>query len=121
MERHFRGFTIEHLPRKSNGEVDELTKKAAKGEAMPPDIFFGILTVPSTRLEKQSLSTINAIASMDWRAPTLLFFVGIMSQSKPTTWKGCTLELGVMFSGRIAFSSSEYVHRCSSASLKSKA
>jgi ribonuclease HI len=31
MERHFRGFTIEHLPRKRNGEADELAKKAARG------------------------------------------------------------------------------------------
>jgi ribonuclease HI len=35
MERHFRGFTIEHLPRKRNGEADELAKKASRGEAMP--------------------------------------------------------------------------------------
>jgi hypothetical protein len=40
MERHFRGFTIEHLPRKGNGEADKLAKKAAKGEAMPPDVLF---------------------------------------------------------------------------------
>jgi ribonuclease HI len=38
MERHFFGFTIEHLPRKSNGKADELTKKVAKGEAMPSDV-----------------------------------------------------------------------------------
>jgi ribonuclease HI len=31
MERHFRGFTVEHLPRKNNGEADELAKKAARG------------------------------------------------------------------------------------------
>jgi ribonuclease HI len=31
MERHFRGLTIEHLPRKRNGEADELAKKAARG------------------------------------------------------------------------------------------
>jgi ribonuclease HI len=31
MERHFRGFTIEHLPRKRNGEANELAKKAARG------------------------------------------------------------------------------------------
>jgi ribonuclease HI len=35
MERHFRGFTVEHLPRKNNSEADELAKKAARGEAMP--------------------------------------------------------------------------------------
>jgi ribonuclease HI len=31
MERHFRGFTIEHLPRKRNEEADKLAKKAARG------------------------------------------------------------------------------------------
>jgi ribonuclease HI len=31
MERHFRGFTVEHLPRKNNSEDDELAKKAARG------------------------------------------------------------------------------------------
>jgi ribonuclease HI len=31
MERHFQGFTIEHLPRKNNSEADELAKKAARG------------------------------------------------------------------------------------------
>jgi ribonuclease HI len=52
MERHFQGFSIEHLPRKSNGEADELAKKAARGEVMPPDVFFEILTAPSTRSDK---------------------------------------------------------------------
>jgi ribonuclease HI len=73
MERHFREFTIEHLLIKSNGEADELAKKAAKGEAMPLDAFFEILTAPSTRLDKQPLSTVNAIASLDWRAPIIAF------------------------------------------------
>jgi hypothetical protein len=76
MERHFRGFTIDHLPRKSNGEADELAKKAAKGEAMPPDVFFEILTAPSTRPDKQLLSTVNAIANLDWRAPFIAFLRG---------------------------------------------
>jgi hypothetical protein len=76
MERHFRGFTIEHLPRKNNGEADELAKKAARREAMPPDVFFEILTTPSTRPDKQPLSTVNAIASMDWRAPIIAFLRG---------------------------------------------
>jgi hypothetical protein len=52
MERLFRGFTIEHLPRESKGEDDELAKKAAKGEAMPPDVFFEILTPPFDKPDK---------------------------------------------------------------------
>jgi transposase InsO family protein len=76
MERHFWGFTIKHLPRKNKGEADELAKKAARGEAMPLDVFFEILTTPSTRLDKQPLSTVNAIASLDWRAPMTAFLRG---------------------------------------------
>jgi ribonuclease HI len=76
MERHFRGFTIEHLPRKRNGEANELAKKAARGETMPPKVFFEILTAPSTKPDKQSLSTVNAIASLDWRAPIMAFLHG---------------------------------------------
>jgi hypothetical protein len=73
MERHFQGFTIEHMQRKRNGEADELAKKDARGEAMPPDVFFEILTAPSTRPNKQPLITVNAIASLDWRAPIIVF------------------------------------------------
>jgi ribonuclease HI len=76
MERHFRGFTIEHLPRKNNGKADELAKKATRGEAMPSNVFFEILTAPSTRPDKQPLSTVNAIASLDWRAPIIAFLRG---------------------------------------------
>jgi hypothetical protein len=43
---------------------------------MPPDVFFEILTAPSIKPDKQPLSTINAIASMDWRAPIIAFLHG---------------------------------------------
>jgi ribonuclease HI len=76
MERHFQGFTIEHLLRKSNGEAVKLAKKAARGEAMPPDVFFEILTAPSNRPNKQPLSKVNAIASLDWRASIITFLRG---------------------------------------------
>jgi hypothetical protein len=35
MERHFRGFTIEYLPRKINGEANELAKKVVRGRRCP--------------------------------------------------------------------------------------
>jgi hypothetical protein len=40
---------------------------------MPSDVFFEILTAPSTRPDKQPLSTVNAIASLDWRSPIIGF------------------------------------------------
>jgi ribonuclease HI len=55
MERHFQGFTIEHLLIKINGEADELAKKVARGEAMPPDVFFKILTTLYIKPDKQSV------------------------------------------------------------------
>jgi hypothetical protein len=73
MEMHFRGFTIEHLPRKKNGEADDLAKKAAKKKLMPPDVFFELLTAPSIKPDKQLLSSINAIASIDWRSTIIAF------------------------------------------------
>jgi ribonuclease HI len=76
MERHFWGFIMDHLPRKRNGEADELAKKAARGEVMPPDVFFEILTAPSIKPNKQPLSMVNAIASIDWRAPIIAFLRG---------------------------------------------
>jgi hypothetical protein len=112
MERHFRGFTIEHLPRKNSGEADELAKKAARGEAMPPDVFFEILTAPSTRPNKQPLSIVNAIASLDWRAPIITFFADTMSRLKPMISKGCRHGSRVTSSRTTFCSSWEYVHHC---------
>jgi hypothetical protein len=43
---------------------------------MPPDVFFEILTAPSIKPDKQPLSTVNTIASMDWRAPIISFLHG---------------------------------------------
>jgi hypothetical protein len=43
---------------------------------MPPDVFFEILTAPSIRTDKQPLSTVNAIASLDWRALIIAFLRG---------------------------------------------
>jgi hypothetical protein len=43
---------------------------------MPPDVFFEILIAPFTRPDKQPLSIVNAIASLDWIAPIIAFLRG---------------------------------------------
>ena len=40
MEKHFRGFTIIHIPRAQNDEADRLAKAVARKQQLPPDIFF---------------------------------------------------------------------------------
>jgi hypothetical protein len=39
MERHFKGYTVQHIPRDDNNEVDRLAKAAARNQEMPPDVF----------------------------------------------------------------------------------
>ena len=40
MEKHFKRFTVIHIPRDENQEADKLSKAAAHKEALPPDVFY---------------------------------------------------------------------------------
>jgi ribonuclease HI len=39
MERHFKGYSVQHIPRDDNNEANKLAKAAARNQAMPPDVF----------------------------------------------------------------------------------
>jgi ribonuclease HI len=47
MERHFKGYLVQHIPRDDNNEADKLAKAAARNQAMPPDVFFEVIKEPS--------------------------------------------------------------------------
>ena len=74
MEKHFKGFTITHIPRAQNDEADRLAKAAARKQQLPPDVFFEEIFTPSTRARKES--RINAIFSEDWRALIMAYLRG---------------------------------------------
>ncbi|WP_032738425.1 reverse transcriptase-like protein, partial [Bifidobacterium breve] len=74
MEKHFKGFTVEHIPRNSNNEADALAKVVAQNQALPPDVFYEVLTTPAVKEPKAE--TINVIEKYDWRAPMLAFLRG---------------------------------------------
>ena len=74
MEKHFRGFTIIHIPHALNDEADRLAKAAARKQQLPPDVLFEEISTPSTRARKES--KINAIFSKDWRAPIMAYLRG---------------------------------------------
>ena len=74
MEKHFRGFTITHIPRAQNDEADRLAKVAARKKQLPPYVFFKEISTPSTRARKES--RIIAIFSEDWRAPIMAYLWG---------------------------------------------
>ena len=74
MEKHFKGFTIIHIPRDENQEADKLAKAAAHKDALPPDIFYEKITNPSTKQYKEK--QINAILREDWRSPIIAYLQG---------------------------------------------
>jgi hypothetical protein len=40
MEMHFKGYSVQHIPRDDNNEANKLAKAAARNQELPPDVFF---------------------------------------------------------------------------------
>jgi ribonuclease HI len=84
LEKQFKGFTLQHVDRARNEEADALAKAAARGEALPSDVFYHIIGTPAVRnLEGLQITTnteghriVNLIIAEDWRAPITLFLQG---------------------------------------------
>jgi hypothetical protein len=49
MERHFKVYSVQHIPRDDNNKIDKLVKAAARNQEMPPDVFFEIIKEPSIK------------------------------------------------------------------------
>jgi hypothetical protein len=71
MERHFKGYSVQHIPREDNNEADKLAKAAAKNQTMPPDVFFKIIKEPSIKEEKAKI--ISVVKTPDWRAEIMAY------------------------------------------------
>ena len=74
MEKHFKGFTVIHIPRDQNQEADKLAKATARKEVLPPDMFYDKITKPSTKQSKER--QVNTILSEDWRSPIMAYLRG---------------------------------------------
>jgi ribonuclease HI len=83
-ERQFKGFTLQHVNRARNEEVDALAKAAARGETLPFDVFYHVIGTPVVRnLEGLQVTNdaeghriVNLIMTEDWWAPITLFLQG---------------------------------------------
>jgi ribonuclease HI len=84
LERQFKGFTLQHVDRAKNEEADALAKAAARGEALPSDVFYHVIGMPAVRsLEGLQITNdteghriVNLIMTEDWWAPITLFLQG---------------------------------------------
>jgi hypothetical protein len=81
LEKQFKGFTLQHVNHAKNEEVDALAKAAAKGEALPSDVFYHVIGTPAVRnLEGLQITNdveghciANLIMAEDWQAPITLY------------------------------------------------
>jgi hypothetical protein len=84
LERQFKGFTLQHVDRAKNEEADALAKAAARGEALPSDVFYHVIGTPAVRSpeglqitnDTEGHRIVNLIMTEDWRALITLFLQG---------------------------------------------
>jgi ribonuclease HI len=74
MERRFKGYSVQHIPRDDNNEADKLTKAVARNQAMPPNVFFEIIKEPSIKETKSKI--VNIVETRDWRAEIVAYLRG---------------------------------------------
>jgi ribonuclease HI len=74
MERHFKGYTVQHIPRDDNNEANRLAKAAARNQEMPPDVFFEIIKEPSIKEEKARI--VSVVETPDWRVEIMAYLRG---------------------------------------------
>jgi ribonuclease HI len=74
MERHFKCYSLQHIPRDDNNEADKLAKAAAKNQAIPPDVFFEIIKEPSIKETKPKIK--NVVETPNWRAEIMAYLRG---------------------------------------------
>jgi ribonuclease HI len=84
LEKQFKGFTLQYVDRAKNEEADALAKAAAKGEALPFDVFYHVIGTPAVRnpeglqitQDTKGHRIVNLIMAEDWRAPITLYLQG---------------------------------------------
>jgi hypothetical protein len=74
MERPFKGYSVQHIPRGDNNEANKLAKEAARNQAMPPDVFFEIIKEPSIKETKPKI--VSVVETPDWRAEIMAYLRG---------------------------------------------
>jgi ribonuclease HI len=74
MEKHFKGYSVQHIPRDDNNEADKLAKAAARNQELPPDVFFEIIREPSIKDSRAKI--VNVVETPDWREEIMAYLRG---------------------------------------------
>jgi ribonuclease HI len=74
MERHFKGYSVQHIPRDDNNDAYKLAKVGARNQVMPPDVFFEIIKELSIKETKPKI--VSVVEIPDWRAEIMAYLRG---------------------------------------------
>jgi hypothetical protein len=74
MERHFKGYSVQHIPRDDNYKADKLAKVVARNQELTPDVFFEIIREPS--IKESRPETVNVVETPNWRAEIMACLSG---------------------------------------------
>jgi hypothetical protein len=69
MERHFKGYSVQHIPRDDNNEANKLAKAAVRNQAMPLDVYFEIIKETKPKI-------LNIVETCDWRTEIMAYLRG---------------------------------------------
>jgi hypothetical protein len=73
-QRHFKGYSVQHIPRDDNNEADKLAKAVARNQEMPPDVFFKIIKeLPIKEIKSKIM---NVVETLDWRVEIMAYLRG---------------------------------------------
>jgi len=67
LERRFKGFNLQCIPRAENCEADGLAKAAANNIALPEGTFYQILEAPATESLPKAFCSVLLTEGEDWR------------------------------------------------------
>jgi hypothetical protein len=74
MEKHFKGYSVQHIPRDDNNEADKMAKAAAKNQELPPDVFLEIIRELSIKDSRAKI--VNVVETPDSRAEIMAYLRG---------------------------------------------
>lgn len=86
-ERYFKGYSVQHIPRSENDEVDKLAKAATNKHYLPADVLYEVITTPATRKK-----FFNHITWEDWIAPLIAFLQGTFEPTSDIEHKRIALR-----------------------------
>jgi ribonuclease HI len=129
LERQFKGFTLQHVDRAKNEEADALAKAAARGEALPSDVFYHVIGTPTVHSpeglqitnDTEGHCIVNLVMPKTGEHQSPCSCRDITIQATSTRPSASRTKVETLHSLRVSFTKRGSANPCSNASPRPKA